>query len=157
MAHTIYCQKYWLIHPNLWIQVFQSLLWPQVYKANKSRQSWWVFSESIWSWGNAQEHFCGSAWAREHWRPVQKFDPEDELGWKTLQAATHRLSIANRPLWRAKTSEASPVSRQHHFCQARQLQGLVLSYCCSDEASVLDCHSDKEESGICTKNNREGM
>lgn len=157
MAHTIYCQKYWLIHPTLWIQVFQSLLWPQVYKANKSRQSWWVFSESIWSWGNAQEHFCGSAWAREHWRPVQKFDPEDELGWKTLQAATHRLSIANRPLWRAKTSGAGPVSRQHHFCQARQLQGLVLSYCCSDEASVLDCHSDKEESGICTKDNRAGM
>ncbi|CAI9561359.1 unnamed protein product, partial [Staurois parvus] len=31
-THTIYCQKYWDRPPNLWIQVFQSPPWPQVYK-----------------------------------------------------------------------------------------------------------------------------
>ena len=30
--HILYCQNYSLTHPNNWNQVFQSLLWPQVYK-----------------------------------------------------------------------------------------------------------------------------
>ena len=32
-AHTLYCQRYSLTHPNNWNQVFQSLPWPQVYKS----------------------------------------------------------------------------------------------------------------------------
>jgi len=32
VIYTLYCQKYWDTLPNHWIQVFQSLPWPQVFK-----------------------------------------------------------------------------------------------------------------------------